>query len=115
MKVRCSFLVLAILFLAAPVDAADLVAANEARPLEKLIEELKVIAELVKQLDDPKFETRQLAGERLVRLGPSAIEPLKRVLGANPSRRQRGLCTSSRPFRKSSAATTRRVRNWEFS
>jgi hypothetical protein len=85
MKVRRVIPILAILFLAAALHAADTTSATEARPIEKLIDELKVVAELVKQLDDPKFEVRQLASERLIRLGQSAIDPLKRVLEGNPS------------------------------
>lgn len=85
MNVRRVIPVLAVLFLGTPLRAADSAPASEARPLEKQIEELKLIAELVKQLDDPRFEVRQQASGRLIRLGAPAVEPLKRVLDGNPS------------------------------
>lgn len=54
-------------------------------PLEKMMAELKAISDLVKQLDDARFEVRQQAAERLTRMGKPAVEPLKRVLDAKPN------------------------------
>jgi hypothetical protein len=65
-----------------PLPAKEQAAEASGPPLEKMIAELKTIAELVKQLDDPKFETRQRAAEQLIRMGKTAAEPLKRVLAA---------------------------------
>jgi hypothetical protein len=68
-----------------PAQAKDPSVPEAMPPIEKMIAELKAIAELVQQLDDAKFETRQQAAERLIRLGKPAIDPLKRVLAAKPS------------------------------
>jgi hypothetical protein len=53
--------------------------------IDKMIAELKAVGELVKQLDDAKFDVRQQAAERLIRIGKPAVEPLKRVLEAKPN------------------------------
>jgi hypothetical protein len=63
-----------------PQTKEPLVVPEATPPLEKMIAEIKAIGELVKQLDDAKFEVRQQASERLIRMGKLAVEPLKRVL-----------------------------------
>lgn len=68
-----------------PPQSKEPAAEANAPPLEKMIAELKAISELVKQLDDPKFEARQQAADRLIRIGKPAIEPLRRVLDAKPN------------------------------
>jgi hypothetical protein len=60
-------------------------APSNAQPIDKMIAELKTISDLVKQLEDNNFDKRKQATERLLRMGPAAIEPLKRVLDGKPS------------------------------
>jgi hypothetical protein len=80
MKCICAILVLGVALVAQPQLISAPAVADKAEPIEKMIEQLKQIAELTKQLDDPKFEVRQLASERLIRIGQPAVEPLKQLL-----------------------------------
>jgi hypothetical protein len=85
MKCICAILVLGVALVAQPQLASAPAAADKVQPIEKMIEQLKQIAELTKQLDDPKFEVRQLASERLIRIGQPAVEPLKHLLEGKPN------------------------------
>jgi hypothetical protein len=57
----------------------------DAKAADEVIAELKRIGELIKQLDDDKFEKRQQATEQLLKIGKPAIEPLKLLLASNPN------------------------------
>jgi len=85
MKRGSAILVLAVSLSIVHVRADAPAPANQARPIENMIDQLKLLAELVRQLDDPKFAVRQAATERLMRTGQPAMEPLRRVLEGNPT------------------------------
>lgn len=52
---------------------------------DKVIADLKRIGELIKKLDDDKFDVRQKAADELVRIGKPAVEPLKMLLASRPN------------------------------
>jgi hypothetical protein len=67
-------------------NAADTQPAKpDAQAADKVVAELKLIGELIKQLDDDKFEKRQQATEQLIKIGRPAVEPLRRLLASNPN------------------------------
>ncbi|MBY0526697.1 MAG: hypothetical protein K2R98_25090 [Gemmataceae bacterium] len=70
---------------ATPLRAEEPAASAGAESIEKMIADLRKIAELIKQLDETSFQKRQQATDQLKRMGRLAIEPLQRVLESKPS------------------------------
>jgi hypothetical protein len=66
------------------LPAGQPAAPSTTQPIEKMMGELKTIADLVKQLEDNDPVKRKQATERLLAMGPATIEPLKRVLEGKP-------------------------------
>jgi hypothetical protein len=74
----------------ASLTLAPLLPADEPPPkaqpqaVDQVVAELRQIATLLHQLDDPKFEVRQKASDQLQQIGTPVVEPLKRLLAGNP-------------------------------
>src|SRR5262249_4130844 len=67
---------------AAPKDALPLLREN-LKPVRAVTAEQ--IAQLVKQLDHDDFDVREKATAELIRLGPTALPAVKKLLAGNPS------------------------------
>jgi len=86
MNVKCFVAIVAFLAIAVPLRSdTPKPPLPVAVTVEQMVIKLKQVAELVNQLEDKSFAKRQAANVQLIRMGTSAIEPLKSMLAAKPN------------------------------